>query len=294
MKRRRTFGNRTFDCLETRLCLSSVGWDGPGLGSAELTYFIGGAPSSLNQAEVEATLQQALEVWSDVVDVQFTQTSMRGQRDSIDFQFAPIDGAGGTLAQAYLPDDVNSARIAGDITFDTSETWEIGNRLGSRAFDLLWVAVHEIGHALGLDHSRAGGSVMNDTVSPNQSFARLSAADIDAALALYAAADTEPPLVNLDPDVGPSTEGKSPELPTTPDKPADELPDPPPRDPWIHRFDRPSHFHQPRGFPWSGFGRPTDDVFATFNWESFAWRPFGRLGSFGGFSAPLTPNFVWG
>ena len=154
---------RQFECLENRCYLSSVGWDGPGRGSAELTYYIGKAPSYLGQARAEAAIERALSTWSDVVDITFTQTPTAGRRDSIDFTFGRIDGSGGTLAQAYLPDDVNSARIAGDVQFDTSETWEVGNGQGTRAFDLLLVAVHEIGHALGLEHSRGVGSVMGSS-----------------------------------------------------------------------------------------------------------------------------------
>jgi len=179
---------RQFEQLEVRSYLSSVGWDGPGQGSAELTYYIGAAPSYLSQTQVEDTLEKALDTWADVVDIVFTKTSIPNQRDSIDFEFTRIDGAGGTLAQAYLPDDVNRSRIAGDVQFDSSETWEIGNSLGSRAFDLLLVAVHEIGHALGIDHSRASGSVMAASVSPRQWFTELSADNVDAALELYAAA----------------------------------------------------------------------------------------------------------
>jgi hypothetical protein len=48
------------------MCLSSVGWDGPGLGDTQLTYHIGEAPASLDQAELEATLEEALDVWSDI------------------------------------------------------------------------------------------------------------------------------------------------------------------------------------------------------------------------------------
>src|SRR5512147_3141893 len=104
--------------LEPRLCLaSSVGWDGPGRGAASLTYYIGNAPSSLPQAAVNAALKAALNIWSSVADIRFTQTSRPNQPKSIDFTIRPIDGPGGTLAQAYFPDDVNSPRIAGDVQF---------------------------------------------------------------------------------------------------------------------------------------------------------------------------------
>lgn len=184
---------RIAECLESRLCLSSTGWDGIGQGEASLTYYVGEVPADfgLTQAEVEQAVADVLQTWADVINITFTQITTPDQLDSIDIEFGNIDGEGGTLAQAYYPDDVNPAVIAGDILVDISEAWEIGNTLGSAAFDLAYVLTHEVGHALGLEHSDSPDSVMYDTVSPNQEFTGLSEEDIDAALALYAPAEEQ-------------------------------------------------------------------------------------------------------
>ena len=188
----------TTEALEQRQCLAaSLGWDGPGQGSADLNYYIGNGPDGLAQEVFETTIERALDVWSDVIDVNFTRTSLPNQLDSLDFTSQRLDGANGTLAQAYFPDDLNPARIAGDIQFDTSEDWEVGNAQGRGAFDLMQVAVHEIGHALGIEHLEHSGSVLAPFVSASQQFTSLSSHDIDAALAIYA---REPGSAGLDDD----------------------------------------------------------------------------------------------
>ncbi len=195
------------EMLEHRLCLTaSVGWDGPGQGAAALTYHLGNVPTSLDRATVESALQTAFAAWSKVAAVSFTETNLANQRDSIDINFQPIDGTGYTLAQAYLPADINPSRIAGDIQIDSAESWEVGNQLGRAAFDLVLVAVHEIGHSLGLDHSRAVDAVMAATVTANDYFTALAASDVNAILALYAPATNDPNTdTNLPPTDTPPT-----------------------------------------------------------------------------------------
>jgi hypothetical protein len=258
--------------LDDRLCMAaSVGWDGAGQGNAALTYYVGETPANLglDRAAVKATLEKALAVWSKVADIAFTETQRSHQPNSMDFEFRSIDGRGGTLAQAYFPGDVNRSLIAGDVQFDMSESWEVGNGRGSAATDFLWVAVHEIGHALGLDHSPVRGSVMSHSVSPNQSFTALAPADVDAVLRVYA----------------PSKSGVSPSRPTSPTQPsipvavpdtentlppaAPRTPSNPPKYRYFHGFRRYWRHVGTWGDPLNGMHVPA--------WTDANWTPTTRV-----------------
>ena len=62
----------------------------------------------------------------------------------------PFDGAGRVLAHAYFPED-------GRAHFDEDETYTHNTTEGT---NLLWVAVHEFGHSLGLAHTNIQGAIM--------------------------------------------------------------------------------------------------------------------------------------
>ncbi len=175
------------EILEARKVLAaSVGWDGPGQNEVALTYYIGQAPSGVDQSAFEAAIETALDAWASVANIHFTQTTRQGLSNSLDFTSQSIDGTGGTLAQAYYPDDIHRSGLAGDVQFDAAESWENGNDQAAAAFDMVLVAVHEIGHALGLDHSSLVGSVMYPSIAATQAFTSLSASDISAIQQLYA------------------------------------------------------------------------------------------------------------
>ncbi|XP_065664898.1 matrix metalloproteinase-2-like isoform X2 [Hydra vulgaris] len=122
---------------------------------------------NLSRSQVEDTLQQAFARWEAVtnlrfhkleknsneyadIDVSFLYRFQQQQRDPTLFY-----GAGIVLAHGYYPN--TNKGISGDLHFYDETTFTLGTTKG---INLLWVAVHEIGHCIGLEHSSVENSIM--------------------------------------------------------------------------------------------------------------------------------------
>lgn len=164
------------------------GWDGPGLGTANLTYYyVNGTPDlpgDDEQIEVEAGLQG----WADVATINWTESFTPNLDDQIDILWGagahgdgfPFDGPGGVLAHAFFPaPDPNPETIGGDMHFDEDETW---TNDGTN-FDTFIVALHEAGHSLGMLHSGVSPAVMEPFY--NGAITGLFQDDIDGIRTLY-------------------------------------------------------------------------------------------------------------
>ena len=168
------------------------GWDGPGVGSAQLGYFLGPLASALPRLAVQTEFLRAWSEWSKYVQVTFSPVSAANRSRTIAVLFAlgehgdgiPFDGPGGALAHTFYPSPPNPEPIAGDMHFDDAENWGIG-----QGVDVFSVVLHETGHALGVGHSDRPGDVMYPYYSRSTG---LTADDIASIQMLYASRGTTP------------------------------------------------------------------------------------------------------
>ncbi|MBY0232210.1 MAG: matrixin family metalloprotease, partial [Gemmataceae bacterium] len=125
----------------------------------------------LSADALRAAVEEALGRWAAVAPLRFVEVTDSGPaysanqtdysasgRPMLRFGHIPIDGRSNVLAYAYYP---GSTGLAGDIFFDDSERWTLNPSTG---MDLLEVAVHELGHALGLDHEPMPSSGGNTAI----------------------------------------------------------------------------------------------------------------------------------
>jgi hypothetical protein len=164
--------------------------------------------------DYEAALKEAFDAWSAVSGIKFVQVTddgttfnnvsvdsdnyiidsltAKGGAGDIRINAGYIDDPSGTLAYAFGPgsdDNASEYELRGNITFDSGEAtfWNYQS--------FVTVAMHEIGHSIGLNHASVSNSLMNPTYNP--SVPTVQADDISGAQGIYGTTANQSDLINL-------------------------------------------------------------------------------------------------
>lgn len=151
----------------------------------QLTYrfmnsFPGGATPDFSQDIAEVQFQKACDTWSRPTRIDFSITD--DQAPDINVWWGPIDGVDNdAVGQAQSPKGDNEPI---HIVFGSANIWaESGLEITKKTF--LAITLHEMGHALGLNHSWNPKAVMYSTHDPESLKTSLNTDDIDGAKFLY-------------------------------------------------------------------------------------------------------------
>jgi len=134
------YGNACNDDVETdnyKFIRGGIKWNAV---SFSVTYNIDSVPAAFKQDIIDS-----FDEWDDHDPLPGDFFINSGSSNFV--SFTSIDGPGGALAISFLTFNSAKDMIRFNIIFDEDEAW---NQAGG--FDVRYVATHEAGHVVGLDH----------------------------------------------------------------------------------------------------------------------------------------------
>ncbi|XP_031623107.1 matrix metalloproteinase-2-like [Contarinia nasturtii] len=167
-----------------RFILGSRGWM-----KRRLTYYIQNWSPKVGEDKVAEGMKKAFKLWSKYSNLQFVRVFESNADIIVSFgsryhgDIYPFDGPGSVLAHAFFPYSLGS--LGGDIHFDNDENWKENASNLNDGVDFTSVAIHELGHSLGLAHSPIFSSIMFPYYKGPEESKELGYDDILAMYELY-------------------------------------------------------------------------------------------------------------
>lgn len=206
-------GSASAECENDTGGMFGFGWDGFGEGSASLYWHVEGWTPDADASGQREQIIQALQAWSDVVQISFQEVPVADLDQSIDLNFvsgdhsaveaaesgdancpfgaAPSAHAKGPPSALFYTScgGLPSESFAGNVHLNEAIEWEddTGDEGKDDSWSLKYTVAHEVGHALGLKHSSNAFDVMYCAGYDVFYWSGLSADDIESIHDGYAA-----------------------------------------------------------------------------------------------------------
>jgi len=154
------------------------------------------ARSGIEPATFDREVTAAFALWAAAADLRFARVDDTAEADIV---IGAQAGPAGIAFTNVFQEVVEAGPIDGigkaTICLDPSEQWEVTVDGNPGTYNVRYVAAHEIGHAIGLDHRGRDQGIMGfayqeSVASPGE--IRLAATDVAAAVRLYGPAMGQP------------------------------------------------------------------------------------------------------
>lgn len=140
--------------------------------------------ADVSRSDFDREARAAFAAWEAVAGISFQESSPEDADIMIGAEVEPVGRAfTNVVSDATTPKGAISPLRQAVICLNPEERWKIGFDGDLDAYDLRYTLMHEIGHAIGLDHPPGRNAVMD--FAYREKFRALQAGDIAGAVGIY-------------------------------------------------------------------------------------------------------------